>query len=60
MNIRDMSKGQLRRLQQERERQAYLSRLSYNDAQERGAEHCNDCGDTDPWFPRCKEHEPIE
>ncbi len=38
---------------------AYVARLAYNDEQERGAERCDNCGDTDPWYPRCKTHEPI-
>lgn len=46
-------------LQRERERRAYLRNLTYNDALERMAANCNDCGNTDPWFPRCERHEPI-
>ena len=52
--------GRRNRLEKHSTAQAYLARLTYNDAQERGAENCNDCGNTDPWYPRCKEHEPIE
>ncbi len=52
--------GRRNRLAEAREKGAYLARLTYNDAQERGAERCDDCGETDPWYPRCKNHEPIE
>ena len=51
--------GRRNRLKEAQEREAYMARLSYNDAQERGAERCDDCGDDDPSYPRCKKHEPI-
>ena len=53
------SEQELKALKRERERVAYLANLTYNDAQERMAENCADCGDDDPWYPRCKRHEPI-
>ncbi len=51
--------GRRNRLEQATRDTAYVARLSYNDAQERGAERCNECGADDPWYPRCKQHEPI-
>lgn len=58
--VRSMAVSDTRALKQERVQRAYLNRLAYNDAQERGAERCDDCGTTDPWYPRCEKHEPIE
>ncbi len=53
------SKKELDRLQQERERRAYLSHLSYHDALERLAERCDECGDGEGAFPRCGGHRPL-